>query len=67
VRPGTLRFKGALPHVALVGYSFEGHSRRSEAYLKNPTPDDTKLAASDLKPATFQYGKVGGRCARPAR
>jgi hypothetical protein len=55
---------GPLPNVALVGYSFEGHSRRSEAYLASTTEDESKLVAGDIKPVTFPYGKVGGRCAR---
>ena len=64
--PGVLRFAGQLPHVALVGYSFEGHQRRSEAYLGSLDGAETRIGAGDLKPITFQYGKVGGRCARPA-
>ncbi len=64
-RSGIRRFTGSLPHVALVGYSFEGHARRSEAYLSSTDGDETKIPAGDLKPITFQYGKVGGRCARP--
>ncbi len=62
-RAGTLRFSGQLPHIALVGYSFEGHARRSESYLAGNVAEN-KIAAGDLKPVTFQYGKVGGRCAR---
>jgi hypothetical protein len=63
-RQGTRRFTGPLPNVALVGYSFEGHLRRSEAYLSSTTEDEGKLIPGDIKPVTFQYGKVGGRCAR---
>lgn len=63
---GVRRFVGALPHIALVGYSFEGHARRSEAYLASTDGAESRIAAGDLKPITFQYGKVGGRCARPA-
>lgn len=66
-RPGVLRFTGMLPHVALVGYSFEGHSRRSEAYLASLDGAESRIGAGDLKPVSFQYGKVGGRCARPVR
>ncbi len=62
--PGVLRWSGALPSVALVGYSFEGHARRSEAYLANVAMNEAVIAAGDLKAVTFQYGKVGGRCAR---
>jgi hypothetical protein len=65
-RPGVRRLTGDLPYIALVGYSFEGHYRRSEAYLASVDGDEAKLGASDVKPATFQYGKLGGRCARPA-
>ncbi len=61
---GVLRYAGALPHVALVGSSFEGHSRRSERYLSATAANEGLIAAGDLKPATFQYGKVGARCAR---
>jgi hypothetical protein len=63
-RAGVRRFAGALPHVALVGYSFEGHAKRAEAYLTAANPSDARLIPGDLKPATFQYGKVSGRCAR---
>jgi hypothetical protein len=62
--PGTLRYSGNLPHVALVGYSFEGHARRSENYLSNVAENELLIGAGDLKPVSFQYGKVGGRCAR---
>lgn len=61
---GVLRYGGLLPHVALVGSSFEAHSRRSERYLSATTSNEALIAAGDLKPATFQYGKVGARCAR---
>jgi hypothetical protein len=63
-KPGVLRFSGSLPHIALVGYSFEAHQRRSEAYLASLDGKETRISAGDLKPITFQYGKVGGRCAR---
>lgn len=63
---GVRRYTGKLQHVALVGYSFEGHSRRSEAYLAAANDDESLLKPGDLKPVSFQYGKVGGRCARPA-
>ncbi len=65
-KPGVERFSGQpLPQVALVGYSFEGHQRRSEAYLSSADGNElARIAAGDLKPITFQYGKVGGRCAR---
>jgi len=33
-----------------------------EAYFANATDDETKLGTGF--PAHFQYGKVGGRCAR---
>ena len=64
---GVRRYQGNLQFIALVGYSFEGHSRRSEAYLAAPADDPSLLKAGDLKPVSFQYGKVGGRCARPSR
>jgi hypothetical protein len=63
-RPGTLRYQGNTPPVALVGYSFEVHARRSEKYLSSATDDETLIATGDVKPAHFQYGKIGGRCAR---
>jgi hypothetical protein len=47
-----------------VGYSFEGHARRSEAYLSSTTGNEALIGTGDLKPVSFQYGKVGGRCAR---
>lgn len=62
-RSGVRRYAGQLPHIALIGYSFEGHARRSENYLSG-TDAENKITAGDLKPVTFQYGKVGGRCAR---
>lgn len=65
-RAGVQRYTGDLPHVALVGYSFEGHYRRSEAYLASTDGDEAKLIPQDLKPVTFQYGKLTGRCARPS-
>lgn len=61
---GVRRFAGALPQIALVGYSFEGHSRRSEDYLGSADGDEKRILPGDVKPVTFQYGKVGGRCAR---
>jgi hypothetical protein len=61
---GVLRYQGALPHVALVGYSFEGHARRSENYLSAVAANELLIPAGDLKPVHFQYGKIGGRCAR---
>ena len=61
---GVLRYSGALPHVALVGFSFEGHARRSENYLSAVAANERLIPAGDLKPVTFQYGKVGARCAR---
>jgi hypothetical protein len=64
--PGVLRYSGQLPHIALVGYSFESHARRSERYLRDATDNEALIAAGDLKPVHFQYGKVGGRCARPS-
>jgi hypothetical protein len=48
--PGT-RYTG-IPQVGMMGRSWEGHMIG-------------KSKTSTL-PATFQYGKVGGRCARPA-
>jgi len=62
-RSGVRRYAGQLPHIALIGYSFEGHARRSENYLSGADAEN-KITAGDLKPVTFQYGKVGGRCAR---
>jgi hypothetical protein len=64
--PGVLRYAGTLPHIALVGFSFEVHERRSERYLRNVADNEALIATGDLKPVHFQYGKVGGRCARPA-
>ncbi|MBS2015399.1 MAG: hypothetical protein JST00_21100 [Deltaproteobacteria bacterium] len=61
---GVIRYSGPLPHIALVGYSFEAHARRSEAYLASATGAESTIPRGDLKPVTFQYGKVGGRCAR---
>lgn len=62
--PGVLRYAGQLPHIALVGYSFEAHARRSERYLRDAADNEALIVAGDLKPVHFQYGKVGGRCAR---
>jgi hypothetical protein len=67
LRPGTLRYQGNTPGVALVGYSFEVHARRSEAYLSAAIDDETLIATGDIKPAHFQYGKIGGRCSRSHR
>ncbi len=61
---GVFRYQGNLPHIALVGYSYEGHARRSENYLSAVATNEGLIVAGDLKPVTFQYGKVGGRCAR---
>ena len=61
---GVLRYSGALPHIALIEYSFESHARRSENYLSNVNANEALITAADLKPITFQYGKVGARCAR---
>jgi len=63
---GTRRFAGDLPHMLLVGYSFEGHAQRGERFLSSESGDEDLIPAGDLRPVTFQYGKVGGRCARPA-
>jgi hypothetical protein len=49
--PGTLHT--GIPQIGMVGNSWEGHQ-----YFK-------KSKASSL-PATFQYGKFGARCVRPA-
>ena len=57
--PGVLRFSGALPHLPLVGYSWEGHARYNENYLAGRT-----ATPAFMKPVTWQYGKGGGRCAR---
>lgn len=62
---GTKIYTGNLPSIALIGYSFEGHSRRSEAYLASADGAETRIGNGDVKPVTFQYGKVGGRCVRP--
>ncbi len=65
---GVRRYTGQLPQIAMVGYSFEGHQRRSEGYLASDDGNETtRLLVPDLHPATFQYGKVGGRCARPTK
>ncbi len=56
---GVLRYSGALPHLPLLGYSWEGHARYNEAWLANNTP-----TLGSYKPVTFQYGKVNVRCAR---
>ncbi|MBX3230119.1 MAG: hypothetical protein KIT84_25200 [Labilithrix sp.] len=61
-RPGTLRFAGDTPPIFLEGFSFEGHSLYSAAYLASDDGDEAKLGGAT--PAHFQYGKVGGRCAR---
>ncbi len=64
--PGVRRYAGEVPHMVLVGYSFEGHNRRGEEMVSSATFDESQAIAGDLKTITFQYGKVGGRCARPA-
>lgn len=56
---GTLRYAGALPHLPLVGYSWEGHARYNENYLAGRSANP-----GNWKPVTWQYGKGGGRCAR---
>ena len=62
---GVKRYAGTLPTIALVGYSFEGHMRRSEPYLgSNDITNESVIVPGDVKPVTFQYGKVSGRCAR---
>ena len=61
-RPGTKLFTGQPPPVALIGGSFEVHIGYGEAYFANATDDETKLGTGF--PAHFQYGKLGGRCAR---
>lgn len=59
-RQGTRRFSGALPNVVGFGYSFEGHARANEAYLRTGAkPSGWRI--------TFQYGKVSARCARATR
>ncbi len=58
---GVLRHEGELPHLPLVGYSWEGHARYNEAYLAG-----NAALPANWKPVTFQYGKTGGRCARLA-
>lgn len=63
-RPGTKLYSGDTPGIALVGYSFEVHARRSEKYLSSATDNEALIAAGDIKPAHFQYGKIGGRCVR---
>lgn len=56
---GTLRYDGPLPHLPVVGYSWEGHARLNESYLagRASTPNG-------YRPVTFQFGKTSGRCAR---
>lgn len=56
---GVLRYAGALPHLPLVGYSWEGHARYNENYLASRA-----VNPGNWKPVTWQYGKGGGRCAR---
>lgn len=56
---GVLRYSGPLPHLPLVGYSWEGHFRYNENYLAGRTANP-----GNWKPVTWQYGKGGGRCAR---
>ncbi len=56
---GVLRHSGPLPHLPLFGYSWEGHARYNDTWLGNNTQ-----TLGSWKPVTFQYGKVGARCAR---
>jgi hypothetical protein len=60
-RSGVKRFAGTPPTIMGVGYSFEGHARSGDAYLRTGNE-----AGTGGYPVTFQYGKVSGRCARPA-
>lgn len=60
--PGTLRRAGTLPGMLLVGHSFEGHQQYGAKFLATGEDDDD--AGASLRSITFQYGKVGGRCAR---
>jgi hypothetical protein len=62
-RPGSLLYAGDVPLVALIGASFEGHIGYGENYFAAQAEDETKLKGYGV-PAQFQYGKVGGRCAR---
>lgn len=64
--PGVLRYAGEIPHMALAGYSFEGHDRRGQPFLSSAMFDESLIPSGDLRAVTFQYGKVGGRCARSA-
>ncbi|MBX3230812.1 MAG: hypothetical protein KIT84_01235 [Labilithrix sp.] len=61
-RRGFKRFAGDLPLVMTIGYSFETHARYADPYFR--TGDEPAITGY---PASFQYGKSGGRCARPAR
>ena len=49
--PGTLHT--GIPQIGLVGNSWEGHQYN-------------KTSKASSLPATFQYGKFGARCVRPA-
>lgn len=60
-REGVKRFSGVLPLVLDVGYSFEVHERQGDAYFRSG--DESTVSGY---PVTFQYGKLSGRCARPA-
>lgn len=62
-RPGTVLFAGEPPTVALIGASFEGHIAYGEKYFAAATEDEANLDGYGFA-AHFQYGKVGGRCAR---
>jgi hypothetical protein len=53
-KDGTGTLYNNIPRVGLVGRSWEGHS-----YDLEKTYDQFAV--------TFQYGKFGGRCARPMR
>jgi hypothetical protein len=48
--------------VALIGASFEVHIGYGEKYFAAAADDETNLGTGF--PAHFQYGKLGGRCAR---
>jgi hypothetical protein len=63
-RKGTLRYKGNVPPVVLVGSSFEVHYGRAAEYFASAKDDETLIKPGDVKPAHFQYGKIGGRCVR---
>ena len=63
-RAGVLRYDGAVPQAVLVGSSFEVHFNRAQEYFASATDDESKIVPGDYKPLHFQYGKIGGRCAR---